>query len=49
VIGGLIGWAWTGDISLGVWTLIGGCLMLFGAMLVKIEEANEQTIDESPS
>jgi drug/metabolite transporter (DMT)-like permease len=49
VIGGLIGWAWTGDISLGVWTLIGGCLMLIGAMMVKFEEANEQTIDESPS
>jgi drug/metabolite transporter (DMT)-like permease len=49
VIGGLIGWAWNGNISLGIWTLIGGCLMLVGAMLVKFEEANEQTIDESPS
>lgn len=49
VIGGLIGWAWTGQIYLGVWTLVGGCLMLFGAMMVKFEEANEQTIDESPS
>jgi len=49
VIGGVIGWFLTGDISLGIWTVIGGCLMLVGAMMVKFEEANEQTIDESPS
>ena len=48
-IGGVIGWFLTGDISLGIWTVIGGCLMLVGAMMVKFEEANEQTIDESPS
>ena len=49
VIGGIIGWIWTGDIYLGAWTIVGGCLMLVGAILVKFEEANEQTIDESPS
>jgi drug/metabolite transporter (DMT)-like permease len=49
VIGGVIGWLWTGDIYLGAWTIVGGCLMLAGAMLVKFEEANEQTTDESPS
>ena len=49
VIGGVIGWLWTGDIYLGAWTIVGGCLMLVGAMLVKFEEANEQTTDESPS
>ena len=49
VIGGVIGWIWTGEIYIGFWTIIGGCLMLLGAMLVKFEEANEQTIDELPS
>ena len=49
VIGGLIGYIWNGEISLGIWTVIGGFMMLIGAILVKIEEANEQTSDESPS
>ena len=49
VIGGLIGYLWNGQISLGIWTVIGGMLMLIGAILVKFEEANEQTSDESPS
>ncbi len=49
VIGGLIGYLWNGEISLGIWTVIGGMLMLIGAILVKFEEANEQTSDESPS
>ena len=49
VIGGLIGYLWNGQISLGIWTVIGGILMLIGAILVKFEEANEQTSDESPS
>jgi hypothetical protein len=38
-----------GEISLGIWTIIGGCLMLLGAIMVKIEEANEQIIEELPS
>ena len=49
VIGGLIGYLWNGQISLGIWTVIGGMLMLIGAILVKFEEAIEQTSDESPS
>ena len=49
VIGGFIGYIWNGEISLGIWTVIGGIMMLFGAVLVKLEEANEQTTEESPS
>ena len=49
VIGGFIGYLWNGEISLGIWTVIGGMLMLIGAILVKFEEANEQTSDESPT
>ena len=49
VIGGFIGYIWNGEISLGIWTITGGFMMLIGAILVKIEEANEQTTDESPS
>ena len=49
VIGGFIGYIWNGEISLGIWTITGGFMMLIGAILVKIEEANEQTSDESPS
>ena len=49
VIGGFIGYIWNGEISLGFWTILGGVLMLTGAIIVKLEEANEQTIDESPS
>jgi drug/metabolite transporter (DMT)-like permease len=49
VIGGFIGYIWNGEISLGIWTVIGGFMMLIGAILVKFEEANEQTRDESPS
>ena len=49
IIGGFIGYIWNGEISLGIWTVIGGLMMLIGAILVKVEEANEQTSDESPS
>jgi drug/metabolite transporter (DMT)-like permease len=49
VIGGFIGYIWNGEISLGIWTVIGGFMMLIGAILVKFEEANEQTTNESPS
>ena len=34
VIGGLIGYLWNGEISLGIWTVIGGILMLIGQLLV---------------
>ena len=49
VIGGFIGYIWNGEISLGIWTVTGGFMMLIGAILVKFEEANEQTTNESPS
>ena len=49
VIGGFIGYIWNGEISLGIWTVTGGFMMLIGAILVKFEEANEQTTNELPS
>jgi drug/metabolite transporter (DMT)-like permease len=49
VIGGFIGYIWNGEISLDIWTVIGGFMMLIGAILVKFEEANEQTTNELPS
>jgi drug/metabolite transporter (DMT)-like permease len=39
VIGGLIGWMITGESYLGTWTLIGGPLMLLGAIMVTLEES----------
>ena len=38
VIGGAIGWLITGDAHLGAWTIIGGPLMLLGAIMVTLEE-----------
>ena len=38
VIGGLIGWLWTGELTLGIWTALGGPLMLSGAIMVTLEE-----------
>tara|TARA_B100001996_G_scaffold375506_1_gene355529 strand:- start:495 stop:1457 length:963 start_codon:yes stop_codon:yes gene_type:complete len=38
VIGGLIGWLFTKQITLGYWTLLGGPIMLIGAIIVTIEE-----------
>ena len=38
IIGGIIGWVMTGESSLGVWTLIGGPLMISGAVLVTLEQ-----------
>ncbi|MFL2963693.1 MAG: DMT family transporter [Candidatus Thalassarchaeaceae archaeon] len=40
VIGGLIGWLFTDQITLGYWTLLGGPIMLIGAIIVTIEENN---------
>ena len=46
VIGGAIGWAITGDAYIGTWTLIGGPLMLVGAIMVTLEESrNTQNTD----
>ena len=42
VIGGLIGWLWTGDLALGMWTLVGGPLMLCGAIMVTLEEGRDE-------
>ena len=38
VIGGIIGWLWTGEATLGIWTVLGGPLMLTGAIMVTLEE-----------
>ena len=38
IIGGIIGWAMTGESSLGGWTIIGGPLMIAGAVLVTLEQ-----------
>ncbi len=46
VIGGLIGWLWTGEITLGMWTLVGGPLMLCGAIMVTLEEGREEGNEE---
>ena len=42
VIGGLIGWLWTGELDLGMWTLVGGPLMLYGAIMVTLEEGRDE-------
>jgi len=38
VIGAMIGWLWTGEALIGAYTIIGGTLMITGAILVTIEE-----------
>ena len=38
VVGGIIGWLWEGELTLGSWTLLGGPLMLAGAIMVPMEE-----------
>jgi drug/metabolite transporter (DMT)-like permease len=42
LIGGVIGWVMTGESSLGLWTLIGGPLMITGAVLVTLEQRRPQ-------
>lgn len=42
VIGGIIGWLWTGEATLGLWTVLGGPLMLGGAIMVTIEEGRRE-------
>jgi len=46
VIGGLIGWIWTGEITLGIWTLVGGPMMVYGAIIVTLEEGMEEGNEE---
>ena len=38
VVGGIIGWLWEGEITLGMWTLLGGPMMVAGAIMVTLEE-----------
>ena len=48
VIGGLIGWIFTTELTLGFWTLLGGPIMLIGAIIITIEEnRNQISYDES--
>jgi drug/metabolite transporter (DMT)-like permease len=49
VIGGLIGWLWTGEATLGVWTVLGGPLMLAGAIMVTLEEGRDEPTQDTVS
>ena len=37
---------WTGEITLGMWTLVGGPMMLCGAIMVTLEEGREEGNEE---
>ena len=41
VLGGIIGWLLTGDAVIGAYTVIGGTLMIAGAIMVTLEENSE--------
>lgn len=48
VIGAFIGWGFTGDLTLGFWTLLGGPIMLIGTIIVTVENSKVGNIyDES--
>ena len=49
VVGGIIGWLWTGDATLGLWTVMGGPLMLAGAIIVTIEEERIKSTGDAVS
>ena len=49
VVGGIIGWLWTGDATLGLWTVLGGPLMLAGAIMVTIEEGRSKSTGDAVS
>lgn len=49
VIGGLIGWLWTGEATLGMWTVLGGPLMLAGAIMVTLEEGRDEPTQDTVS
>jgi len=49
VVGGIIGWLWTGDATLGLWTVLGGPLMLSGAIMVTIEEERSKSTGDTVS
>ena len=45
VIGAFIGWLFTGELILGMWTLIGGPLMIIGVLIITLEETTSSTDD----
>jgi len=45
VIGAFIGWIFTGELILGMWTLIGGPLMIIGVLIITLEETSSSTDD----
>ena len=47
VVGGIIGWLWEGEITLGFWTLLGGPLMLAGAIMVTMEEYSSEVVTDT--
>ena len=47
VVGGIIGWLWEGEITLGMWTLLGGPLMLAGAIIVTMEEYSSGVVTDT--
>jgi drug/metabolite transporter (DMT)-like permease len=49
VIGGIIGWLWTGEATLGIWTVLGGPLMLAGAIMVTLEEGQGDGVRDAVS
>ena len=49
VVGGIIGWLWTGEATLGLWTVMGGPLMLAGAIMVTIEEERSKPTEDAVS
>ncbi len=49
VVGGIIGWLWTGEATLGIWTVLGGPLMLAGAIMVTIEAEQGDVVQDAVS
>ena len=49
VVGGIIGWLWTGEATLGIWTVLGGPLMLAGAIMVTLEEEQGDRVRDAVS
>lgn len=49
VVGGIIGWLWTGKASIGIWTVLGGPLMLTGAIMVTLEEEQGDRVRDAVS
>ena len=41
VIGGIVGWFFTNELILGKYTIIGGLLMITGAIIITVEENSE--------